>query len=271
MDQKIVRYPKIVFIVPYRDREPHKHFFDRYMKYILEDFDEDDYEIVFSFQDNNLPFNRGGMKNLGFIYIKNKYPKYYKEISFVFHDVDTIPYKKNLLNYETEIGKIKHFYGYRWALGGIVSITGNDFEVMDGFPNFWGWGFEDNELQRRAAKHKISIDRSTFYDIKSNEILHFYDEFVKKISRTQMEEEGSKVIEDGLSTLVEINQYWNHENNMLYNTSFLCEYNPNDSFKLHRIGDSIRVRVPTGPKTYLRSSDKRKKKKNTVYSFLNNI
>ena len=271
MDVEIVSYPKIVFVVPYRDREPHKHFFDKYMKYLLEDYDEKDYEIIFSFQDNTLPFNRGGMKNLGFIYIKNKYPKYYKDITFVFHDVDTVPYKKGLLDYETSTGIIKHFYGYQWALGGIVSVTGHDFELMDGFPNFWGWGFEDNELQRRANKHNIEVDREKFYNIKSNEILHFYDEFIKKISRTQLEEEGSKSIMDGLSTLLEINQYWNEEDQMLYNTSFSCLYTPHDHFKTHRIGEGIKVKVPRGPKRYLKSTEKGKKKKNTVYSFLNNI
>ena len=264
-------HPKIIFIIPYRDREPHKHFFDRYMKYILEDIDQNDYEIIYSFQNNNLPFNRGGMKNLGFLYIKKKYPKYYQEMSFVFHDVDTVPYKKGLLDYETKKGVIKHYYGYRWALGGIVSITGHDFELMDGFPNFWGWGFEDNELQRRANRNNILIDRDTFYSIKSNEILHFYDDFIKKISKTQLEEEGSKSILDGLSTLLDINQYWNDENHMLYNTSFSCEYTPNDSFKLHKLGDGIKVNVPIGRKKYLRSTDKREKKKNAVYSFLNNI
>lgn len=270
MDLDTVKSPKIVFVIPYRDREPHKHFFDRYIKYILEDIDENDYEIIFSYQDNQLPFNRGGMKNLGFIYAKKKYPDNYKEISFVFHDVDTLPYRKGLLDYETKIGTIKHFYGYQWALGGIVSITGHDFELMDGFPNFWGWGFEDNELQRRANRNNIFVDRTTFYNIKSNEILHFYDDLIKKISRTQLEEEGSKSISDGLSTLLEINQYWNDEDKMLYNTSFSCEYTPYDVFKIHKLGDGIKVNVPSGKK-YLRSKDKSKKKKNTVYSFLNNI
>ena len=58
--------PKIVFIIPYRDRVEHKEFFTVYMKHVLEDIPKTDYEIYFVEQKNTLPFNRGAMKNIGF-------------------------------------------------------------------------------------------------------------------------------------------------------------------------------------------------------------
>ena len=40
--------PKLVFIVPYRDRVHHKQFFTKYIEFILEDYKKGDYEIFFS-------------------------------------------------------------------------------------------------------------------------------------------------------------------------------------------------------------------------------
>ena len=61
---------KIFFIIPYRNREPQKNYFLRYKKYILEDLKEEDYEIVISHQRDDRPFNRGAVKNIGFLYVK---------------------------------------------------------------------------------------------------------------------------------------------------------------------------------------------------------
>ena len=175
------KVPEIVFIVPYRNRIQHKYFFSNYMPSIMKDYN-DDYEIYFSHQCDARSFNRGGTKNIGFLAVKAKYPNAYKDITFVFNDIDTLPFT-NIFDYKTKHGTVKHFYGFQYALGGIVSITGSDFEKTNGFPSFWGWGMEDNVLQMRCEKVGLKIDRSQFYPIGSPDILQFFDGVSRLINR----------------------------------------------------------------------------------------
>jgi hypothetical protein len=150
------------------------------MSFILED--KDDYEILFSHQCDARTFNRGAIKNIGFIAARNKYPEHYKDITFIFNDVDTIPFNK-IFDYETNHGIVKHYYGFKYALGGIVVMKGSDFEKTNGFPCFWGWGMEDNVLQKRCDRVGLKVDRSVFYNIGSPEILQLFDGISRIISK----------------------------------------------------------------------------------------
>lgn len=176
------KIPSRIFIVPYRNRTEHKVFFCKYMKFILEDMDAGEYEIYFAHQCDTRSFNRGAVKNIGFLAMKAKYPNDYKKMTFIFNDIDTMPYHK-LFDYTTEPGIVKHYYGFNYALGGIVAITGYDFERINGYPNFWGWGMEDNVLQKRCERHQIVIDRSNFYPIGSREMLQLFDGVSRIISK----------------------------------------------------------------------------------------
>ena len=147
--------PSLIFIVPYRDREQQQIFFAKQMKTVLSDREPSTYKILYIHQTDTRKFNRGAMKNIGFLAVKSMYPDHYKDITLVFNDVDTMPYTTGFLNYDTKPGTIKHFYGFKFALGGIVSITGGDFEKLNGFPNVWGWGYEDNMLQNRVLKNRM--------------------------------------------------------------------------------------------------------------------
>ena len=214
--------PKRVFIVPYRNRVQHKFFFSKYMSFILEDCD--DYEIYFSHQCDARTFNRGATRNIGFLAVKNKYPEHYKDITFIFNDVDTIPFNK-IFDYQTTKGVVKHYYGYKYTLGGIVVMKGEDFEKINGYPCFWGWGMEDNCLQKRCEILNISIDRSHFYNIGSPQILQLFDGISRIISKKdpwRMEHDDGV---DGLKTIHKL-EYTIDDKSANMNDNLFSVHNP---------------------------------------------
>jgi hypothetical protein len=213
---EVIKVPKCVFIVPYRNRVQHKFFFSKYMSFILEDYD--DYEIYFSHQCDARTFNRGATKDIGFLAVKEKYPNDYKDITFIFNDVDTIPFNK-IFDYQTTHGVVKHYYGFKYALGGIVVMKGADFEKINGFPCFWGWGMEDNALQKRCDAYELSVDRSVFYEIGSPEILQLFDGISRIISK---KDPWRGEHDDGVDGLRTIHQ-------LKYSIDEKSE-NPNDNF-----------------------------------------
>ena len=209
--------PDIIIIVPYRERKTQKFFFSKHMEYILEDIN---YEIYFVHQSDDKPFNRGAIKNIGFIAIKNKYPNEYENITFVFHDIDTLPFDK-ILDYETSIGFIKHFYGFEHSLGGIFSIKGKDFEYTLGFPTFWGWGQEDTIMQERCLHSGITIDRSQFYKIGSPEILHLFDGIQRVINPGEVKFFSKNIENLNLTSIYNLTYTIDSESNNLTDNIFI--------------------------------------------------
>jgi len=80
-------------------------------------------------------------------------------------------------------------------------MKGSDFEKINGFPCFWGWGMEDNVLQKRCDRFGLKVDRSVFYNIGSPEILQLFDGISRIISKKdpwRMEHDNGL---DGLSAI----------------------------------------------------------------------
>lgn len=173
--------PSRIFIVPYRDREPHKRILIAKLNEFLSD--QDDWELFFIHQCDSRPFNRGAMKNLGFLAVKRLFLDCYRDITLIFHDVDTWPRWKDQFRYQTHRGVVAHYYGAAFALGGIVAIKAGDFENTGGFPNFWGWGLEDNALQDRCIQAGLHIDRSQFYTLQDRAVARGFDGFKRVASR----------------------------------------------------------------------------------------
>lgn len=211
-----------IFIVPYRDREHHKIHFLKYMEYILEEYDKETYEILIVHQNDNRPFNRGAIKNIGFVYAKEKY-NYYKDINFIFNDIDTIPSKKNLLDFNTDKGIIKHYYGFDFCLGGIFSVKGGDFEKMNGFPSYWTWGYEDNVIAYRAESNNIKIDRDLFFHFGDMRIIQSVDGLSRIRNNKTPTINLLKNEKNGIINIKNIKYKFNNETNMLDVDHFDCD------------------------------------------------
>ena len=221
-----VPVPELVFIVPYRNREEHKMFFTVYMKFLLEDMPPEKYRIFFVHQCDSRPFNRGAMKNIGFLAIRNLYPTEYKNITLVFHDVDNLPYTKGLLHYDTRPGVVKHFFGYTFTLGGIVAIKAGDFERTGGYPNFWAWGSEDNCFNQRVIDARLYIDRSNFFPSGHRSILQFVDGLIKMINKKETAAAMYRTCADSYATIRNLNYHFKDE--YINVTAFDTPQNPND-------------------------------------------
>ena len=173
--------PARIFIVPYRDRATHRRDLLRCLNDLLDG--EDDWEVFFVHQQDRRPFNRGAMKNIGFLLMRSRYPAYYRDITFIFHDVDTRPRHRGQFPYDTQHGVVSHYHGTYYALGGAFAIKGGDFERTGGFPNFWGWGLEDNAMQDRCIRAGLRIDRSHFVPLRDPGVTRAFDGYHRVTSK----------------------------------------------------------------------------------------
>lgn len=251
-----------IFIIPYRNREKQKDEFITHMNKYLENIKyTSKYIFVFAHQCDKRPFNRGAMKNIGFLAMKKKYPDTYKDITFIFHDVDTLPSDKCAIPYQTSEGNVAHYYGYKFALGGIFAIKGGDFEKTVGFPNFWGWGLEDNVVYERCLSVGLEVDRSIFFDINdTTNIIRSFDGFSRIISKRDTvvyKCESPDTIHDiknvkwsvDADVSVNINDSINDSNIIYYvnTTQFDVGMNPNDQvYETYDIRRGSRLRIPKG-------------------------
>ena len=152
---------KYNFIIPYRNRKEHlNEFIRRFTEYIK---DKDiDVQFYIIHQINIGEFNRGAMKNIGFLEVCKIRP----DGLFIFHDVDTYPTYWGSIIYDTRPNEIRHPIGQKnHNLGGICCFWRTEFEKVNGLPNYWGWGIEDVTIMYRVKKANIIIDESNIVDL----------------------------------------------------------------------------------------------------------
>jgi hypothetical protein len=77
--------------------------------------------------------------------------------------------------------------------------------MINGYPNFWGWGMEDAILQKRCEQYNLTINRNDFYPIGSPEILHLFDGISRIINKKETKESKNYNTIDGLKTIHKLN------------------------------------------------------------------
>jgi hypothetical protein len=166
-DYKIIsrRKSKIAIIVPHRNRIDHLLKFLSHVS-TLNLYRNCHIDIFVVDQFNDQKFNRGLLLNTGYkvsrLISDNGYDRY------IFHDVDSYPTQElfNLYSalYEKNIHYASPYLNYKYTydqfMGGVIGLTAETFEKINGFPvNFWGWGGEDDALRVRMAKNGIVVYR----------------------------------------------------------------------------------------------------------------
>lgn len=163
---------RLNIVVPYRAREAHLRLFVPHLRaYFSRDKVDREipYRVLIIEQENGLPFNRGSLKNIGFLLGRDD------SDYTAFHDVDYLPIwadyswvetLTSIVWYGAEVRPIvpgrpetiKH--NLSDFVGGVVLAPNPLFERVNGYANiFWGWGYEDADLAQRIKRVGMSIGR----------------------------------------------------------------------------------------------------------------
>jgi len=150
---------KLGIVVPYRDRPQQLKRFVKHMNEYLQGME---FVILVIEQTDDKPFNRGKLLNIGYELGVGKGCDY-----FVFHDVDMLPedvdysYPETPLHLATHLQEHDYQTTYFDYFGGVTMFTKEDFETINGYSNdYWGWGFEDDDLLVRCIESGLPIDTS---------------------------------------------------------------------------------------------------------------
>ncbi|CAN8001611.1 unnamed protein product [Ixodes hexagonus] len=153
----------VAILIPYRNRQEHLSLFLQHMHPFLQQ-QHLQYTIFVVEQSGQGAFNRAKLFNVGFV----EAMKRDNYCCFFFHDVDYLPESpRNLYRCERHPRHVssspqifRYILPYPTFLGGVVSMRAEHFTRINGFSNkFFGWGAEDDDLQRRVKHAGLSVVR----------------------------------------------------------------------------------------------------------------
>lgn len=206
-NQRCEHTQEVAIVVPYRNRSEHLTRFLAHLHPFLVKQNRVNYQIFVVNQDDNLPFNRGRLLNIGFREALLLNPLIE---CFIFHDVDIVPTDirqlytcsssapRHLCSY---LDKFRYVLIYPNLFGGVISLRTSDFRVTNGYSNLYnGWGGEDDDFYKRVRKHFDYIER---FDSNVGRCIMFsHKQYEPNAERTSLLETGEQRIAfDGLNNL----------------------------------------------------------------------
>jgi hypothetical protein len=174
----------ILIVVPYGNlteeerRAEQRQLWIEHMKTYCESLLHKDIHIIIAEQVSpKTLFNRGQLLNAGVFYFCQRHALAPSNI--VFHDIDMLPDANLVATYANgskamyltpNTATHRKLYGFPLGAGGICSMKHEVFAKINGYPNtFWGWGGEDNAIEKRLKANGIRASRNTRGDYKSTD------------------------------------------------------------------------------------------------------
>lgn len=156
----------VAIIIPFRNREKHLPVLLRYLFPLLLKRNNIHARVFVVEQMDRHPFNRGKIKNAGYL----EAMKFFPYNCLIFHDVDLImeshriPYDctHSPMHLSVRIDKFNYTLPYLRLFGGVQVLSTEHFQRINGMPNtFWSWGGEDDNLFYRTARRRLRLHRPT--------------------------------------------------------------------------------------------------------------
>jgi hypothetical protein len=145
---------KLGVIVPYRNRYDQLISFKSAITNYLKSKNID-FELIIVEQDDSKLFNRGKLLNIGF-----KQAKKLKCDYIAFHDVDMLPIEVDYSYSEIPLLLATQRASFDEFFSSVILFPIEHFEKINGYSNeYWGWGFEDDDLLFRCKVNNIPLDK----------------------------------------------------------------------------------------------------------------
>ena len=144
----------LAIVIPYRLREPHRDIFIPYMNKYFEEH-AINATLYLVHQKDDLPFNRGTLKNIGFQLTATQHTH------TCFHDIDWLPKNTTYAGMNFPVG-LSYNDCPLGMFGGVVLFENSIFQSINGCSNqYWGYGWEDVDLRDRCLIKGLPILRPT--------------------------------------------------------------------------------------------------------------